>query len=63
MSNIIRLLLLAQWTHVVYTRKKDGGPMSSVSSAIETLGMCLNAFFYELIQVSKTSWGLFFFFK
>lgn len=33
--------------------------MSSVSSAIDTLDMCLNAFFYELIQLSKTSWDIF----
>lgn len=34
--------------------------MSSVSSAIDTLDMCLNAFFYPIIQLSKTPWDLFF---
>lgn len=45
----------------VFTRKKEGGPVSSSSSAIDTLGMSINASFYEhLPKYQKTSWGLYF---
>lgn len=34
--------------------------MSGSSSAIDNLGMSLNAFFSELTQLSTPSWGLYF---
>lgn len=44
----------------VYTREKEGGTTSSSSSAVDNLGMPLNAFFSELRQLLTPSWGLYF---